>query len=226
MKLSSIYFSLLYQRSEEFNSLMISVEWHILDAVLWLSRLWLSFYHYLLWLHLLHLHTGRKGMVLLVHGVWWGHWTIIVHQPVEHFRWLFLVCSYTALGVAGIIASLIFSIVYFKLSSSFREVRHLLKWTLYVLVFQFVHILMIMCSAACRIYTLKTRTLEQYSLWFLFALAVPLGVLLFPLGYFLCFHPVGNITQIIYHRCCEHKMLLNQNNTTMQSTAPRSSHVS
>ena len=168
----------------------------------------------------------EKSMVLLVHGVWWGHWTIIVHQPVEHFRWLFLVCSYTALGVAGIIASLIFSIVYFKLSSSFREVRHLLKWTLYVLVFQFVHILMIMCSAACRIYTLKTRTHEQYSLWFLFALAVSLGVLLFPLGYFLCFPPVGHITQIIYHRCCEHKMLLNQNNTTMQSTAPRSSHVS
>ena len=42
---------------------------------------------------------------------------------------------YMALGVAGIVASLIFSVVYFKLSTSFKEVRHLLKRTLCVLVF-------------------------------------------------------------------------------------------
>ena len=93
---------------------------------------------------------------------------------------------------------------------------------------------MIMCSAACRIYTLKTRTHEQYGLWFVFAIAVPLEVLVFPLGYFFCFHPVGNFTEKIYgklaHRCREHKMLFNQNDdnisTTLQPTVPKSSRIS
>ena len=140
---------------------------------------------------------------------------------------------YMALGIAGIVACLIFSIVYFKLSSSFREVRHLLKRTLYVLVFKFVHILMIMCSVACRVYTLWTQRHEQYVLWFLHALAVPLGVLVFPLGYFLCFHPVGQIAQIFYkrvaHKCCKRKISLSRNeerSMTFQSTAPRSNRVS
>ena len=140
---------------------------------------------------------------------------------------------YMALGVAGIIACLIFSVVYFKLSSSFKEVRYLLKRTLCVLVFKFVHILMIACSVTCRVYTLWTQRHEQYVLWFLHALAVPLGVLVFPLGYFLCFHPLGKIAQIIYkkvaHKCCKHKITFVQNedrSMTLQSTAPKSNRVS
>ena len=117
---------------------------------------------------------------------------------------------YMALGVAGIVASLIFSVVYLRLSTAFKEVRHLLKRTLYVLLFKFVHILLIMCSVACRIYTLKTRRHQLYGLWLTHALSVPIGVLVFPLGYFLCFHPVGKIAQIVYktmvRKCCKHKV--------------------
>ena len=140
---------------------------------------------------------------------------------------------YLALGVAGIVATLIFSVVYFKLSASFREVRHLLKRTLYVLVFKFIHIILIMCSAACRVYTLWSRQHKYYFLWLSHALAVPLGVLVFPLGYFLCFHPVGKIAQILYrkitHKCCKHKMSFDydeEQNTTLHATAPRSNRIS
>ena len=141
---------------------------------------------------------------------------------------------YMALGVAGIAATVIFLLVYCKLSTSFREVRILLKRTLYVLVFKFFHILMIMCSAACRLYTLKSRQHERYGLWLLHALAVPLGVLVFPLGYFLCFHPVGTITRIIYrniiHKCCKHMPSLNydgeQSMTLLRATAPASNRIS
>jgi len=63
---------------------------------------------------------------------------------------------YMTLGVAGIVASLIFLVVYFKLANSFKEVCHLLKWTLCVLGFKFIHILMILCSVACRVYTLQS----------------------------------------------------------------------
>ena len=135
---------------------------------------------------------------------------------------------YMSLGVAGIVASLIFSIVYFKLANSFKEVHYLLKRTLFVLIFKFVHILLIMCSVACRLYTLQTGRHQLYGLWLTHALSVPIGVLVFPIGYLLCFHPVGRIAQIIY-TFCRHRMLLNPDegqNMTLQSTAPRSNRIS
>ena len=138
---------------------------------------------------------------------------------------------YMSLGVAGIVASVIFSIVYFKLANFFNEVRHLLKRTLYILVFKFVHILMIMCSMACRIYTLEYQRHKLYGLWLAHALSVPLGVIVFPLGYFLCFHPVGKIAQKIYkkiaHKCCRHRNAIGEKGITHQQvTAPVSNRVS
>ena len=142
---------------------------------------------------------------------------------------------YMALGVAGIVATVIFLVVYCKLSSSFKEVRYLLKRTLCVLVFKFFHILMIMCSVACRLYTLRARRHELYGLWLLHAIAVPLGVLVFPLGYFLCFHPVGgSIVQFVYRniiqKCCRHMTSLDfdgeQSLTLLRATAPASNRIS
>jgi hypothetical protein len=68
----------------------------------------------------------------------------------------------------------------------------------------------------------------------LHALAVPLGVLVFPLGYFLCFHPVGTITQNVYRniirKCCRHMSSLNYNReqsvTLLRATAPVSNRIS
>ena len=140
---------------------------------------------------------------------------------------------YMSLGVAGIAASLIFLIVYFKIANTFRDIRCLLKRTLFVLVFKFVHILLIMCSVACRLYTLQTGRHQLYGLWLTHALSVPIGVLVFPIGYLLCFHPVGKIAQIIYkkfaHKFCKHKMLLNPDegqSMTLQATAPTSNRIS
>ena len=117
---------------------------------------------------------------------------------------------YMTLGFAGIVASLILLIVYLKLASSFKEVRHLLKRTLYLLAFKFIHILTILCSVACRLYTLQTRRHQLYGLWLTHALSFPIGVLVFPLGYFLCFHPVGKVAKKVYRKvalkCCIHNM--------------------
>lgn len=137
---------------------------------------------------------------------------------------------YMALGFAGILASLVFSVVYCQLATSFRDVRQLLKRTLCVLVFKFVHILLILCSVACRLYTLQSRRHQLYGLWLTHALSVPIGVLLFPTGYLLCFHPVGTIVQKLYKmacKCCNHKRTLIEVQivTGQQATVPKSTRI-
>ena len=128
-------------------------------------------------------------------------------EPTGYSAQMAFYGMYMTLGVAGIVASLIFLVVYFKLATAFKEVRCLLKRTLYVLGFKFIHILMILCSVACRVYTLKSRRHEQYGLWLAHALAFPIGALVFPLGYLLCFHPVGQIVQKTFKKvavkCCK-----------------------
>ena len=114
-------------------------------------------------------------------------------EPTGYSTQMAFYGMYMTLGLAGIIASLIFLVVYFKLANSFKEVRSLLKRTLYVLGFKFIHILMILCSVACRVYTLRSRRQQSYVLWLTHALVFPIGVLLFPVGYFLCFHPIGQV---------------------------------
>ena len=143
---------------------------------------------------------------------------------------------YMTLGFAGIVTSLIFLIVYFNLASSFREARDLLKQTLYLLGFKFIHIIIILCSVACRIYTLQSRRHQLYGLWLIHALSCPIGVLVFPLGYFLCFHQVvGKFAQKVYHtisfKCCRQSVSLNhvevQSITGIRrASTPRSDRVS
>jgi len=121
---------------------------------------------------------------------------------------------YMTLGVAGIVASLIFLVLYFKLANTFKEVRHLLKRTLCVLGFKFIHILLILCSVACRVHTLRSKRHEWYGLWLAHALAFPVGVLVFPIGYLLCFHHVGQIVwkgfKRLARKCLKHDTSLNR----------------
>ena len=135
-------------------------------------------------------------------------------EPTGYSAQMAFYGMYMTLGVAGIVTSLIFWVVYFRLANSFKEVRHLLKRTLYVLGFKFIHILMILCSVACRVYTLQSRRHEHYGLWLAHALAFPVGMLVFPLGYFLCFHHVGQIVQEgfkkLTHKCRRKNTSLNQ----------------
>ena len=155
-------------------------------------------------------------------------------EPTGKMAQMTFYSTYMSLGMAGIIATFVFLIVYFKLANSFKDVRHLLKRTLYVLAFKFVHILMIMCSMGCRIYTLETRRHQSFGLWLTHAFAFPLGVLVFPLGYFFCFHPVGKIAKIIYKKIawkyCKHSVTFNSvealSVTAIMETAPASNRIS
>ena len=153
-------------------------------------------------------------------------------EPIGKNIQLAFYSMYWALGVSGIAASLIFLVVYFKLSNSYKEARHLLKRTLLVLAFSVVHILMITCSIACRIYTLWSQRHELLGLWVTHALVVPLGALVFPLGYLLCFHQIAQIVyRNIVRRCCtcEYNTSVNdeeQSRTLLRATAPTSSRIS
>ena len=139
---------------------------------------------------------------------------------------------YMAVGVAGIAASLIFSIVYFKLATSFRDARQLLKQTLYVMVFQFIHILIVMFNLTVRLYTLLSRRHQLYVLWLAHAFTIPFGILVFPLGYLLCFYHV-KIVQIVHKKiaalkCCKHKSsskYVEAQSITRHATAPVSDRI-
>ena len=101
------------------------------------------------------------------------------------------------------------------------------------MVYKFIHILLIMCSLTCRLYTLLHRRHQLYGLWLVHALAVPIGVLVFPLGYLLCFYPVRKIAQKIYEivasKCYKHRRSVKHveiQDITIQSTYPKSDRIS
>ena len=136
---------------------------------------------------------------------------------------------YMAVGVAGIAASLIFSVVYFKLATSFREARQLLKQTLCVMAFQFIYILMGMCNLTVRLYTLLSRRHQLQGLWLVHAFTIPVEMLIFgPLIYLLCFYPVKmkiiQMAEVVF-KCCKHKTSNKHENLTRDATAPRSDHL-
>ena len=137
---------------------------------------------------------------------------------------------YVSVGVVGMAASLVFAVIYFKMS---KEARHLLKKTLYVMIFQFIHILVIMCNLSLRLYTLISRRDQLYGLWSAHAFTIPIGVLVFPLGYLLCFYPVIKVVltacKRICHACFKPRVSSRQKeipNLTKLATAPNSDRVS
>ena len=133
---------------------------------------------------------------------------------------------YMSVGIAGMAASLIFVVFYFKLS---KESRHHLRKTLYVMIFQFVHILLIMYGLSVRIYTFTSRR-HLYGLWSAHAFIVPIGTLVFPLGYWICFYPVNKAALIVYkiNTCLKQNVPVNQAEAldlTKYATAPESDRV-
>ena len=114
---------------------------------------------------------------------------------------------YMVAGVAGIGASLFF-VVYFKMSSSFRNLRSLLKKTLYVMIFQIIHILIILCNLTLRAYTVLTQRHQLYGWWVAHAFTLPVGVLVFPIGYLISFYSakktVVKIVKNLAFKCCKH----------------------
>ena len=134
---------------------------------------------------------------------------------------------YMSVGIAGMAASLIFVVIYFKLS---KESRHHLRKTLYIMIFQFVHILLIMYNLSVRVYTFISRR-QLYGLWLAHAFIVPIGMLVFPLGYWICFYPVNKAALIVYKKinmCLKQNVSVNQAEAldlTKYATAPKSDRV-
>ena len=137
---------------------------------------------------------------------------------------------YVSVGIVGMAASLVFAVTYFKMS---KEARHLLKKTLYIMIFQFIHILVIMYNLSVRLYTLISRHQKLNALWSADALTIPIGFLVFPLGYFLCFYPVNKVVltvcRRINHACFKRRVSNKQAeipSVTKLVTAPKSIRVS
>ena len=112
---------------------------------------------------------------------------------------------YEILGFTGIIAHIVFAIVYCRLASSLKEARYLLRQTLIVMVFQFAYTLSITYQLGVRLYTGLSKVQNHYSLWLAFSVISPIRQLLFPFGCFLCFYPVKDM--LLEHfrkvqRCC------------------------
>lgn len=140
---------------------------------------------------------------------------------------------YMTAGIVGITASVVFFIIYCKIAITIQGARKLLKQTLVVMIFQTVHILIIMYNLAARLYTLLSHRHQLYGLWLVHAITLPVGVFVFPLGYLLSFYYAGDtLRNNIISKCgnckCtgqaqddEHQHLL-----TSTGTAPESTRVS
>lgn len=155
---------------------------------------------------------------------------------------------YEAVGVIGLTTSLVFSIVYCKLATSFKEAKGLLKRTLILMGFQLGYVLIVTFQLAVRLYTGLTGQRQHTGLWFIHAFIIPNGQLIFPLGCLACFYPVGKMLvgsirktsrkckdwykSCSCRACCKYKykQTLSVNNSpqleTEAPTAPESSRVS
>ena len=136
---------------------------------------------------------------------------------------------YVSVGIVGMVASLVFVVVYFKLS---KESRHHLKKTLYVMIFQFIHILLIMYNLSVRLYTFISQR-QLRGLWSAHAFIIPIGILVFPLGYLICFYSVNKEALIVYKRiinaCSKRSVSVKQAEVpdlTKFATAPKSDRIS
>ena len=137
-------------------------------------------------------------------------------------------------AITEIAGSIIFVIMYCKITALFHDARFLLKQTLYVMLFQIVHMLMLICNLSVRFHTLLTHRHQNYSLWVAGAFISPAGLLVFPLGYLLFFYPVkSNIMNIIYKviKICKRRSLSSdwqvrtRNILTKFATAPKSNRI-
>ena len=84
-----------------------------------------------------------------------------------------------------------------------------------------------------RLYTLISRRDQLYGLWSAHAFTIPIGVLVFPLGYLLCFYPVIKVALAVCKRvglvCFKPRVSSRQTevpNLTKLATAPNSDRVS
>ena len=138
-----------------------------------------------------------------------------------------------AVVIAEIAGSLVFLVLYYKIAPFSTNARFLLKRTLHVMLFQVVHMLLLIYGYSLRLYTLLTHRHQNYGLWVTDALIGPLVTLVFPLGYWLFFYPVKSTVLKSMHKitkCCKRKLSrsgwqVETLNATKVATAPRSNRL-
>ena len=135
-----------------------------------------------------------------------------------------------AVVIAEIAASLVFLVLYYKIAPFSKNARFLLKQTFYVMLFQIVHMLLLIYNYTLRIYTLLTHHHKIYGLWVACAPVGPLITLVFPFGYWLFFYPVKStvlkgirkITKNCKRNSSRSGWQVETLNVTKFATAPRS----
>ena len=158
-------------------------------------------------------------------------------KPSEMDLQMVFYSLYIAINAVGISASFVLSVIYFKISSSVKDARSLLKQTFYVMILQIIHILILMCDFAIRAYTLFSQHQQLYSFWALDTFTIPIALMVLPFGYLIIFYPVKksvvNILKKIAGKCCTHKKSsqYSQHQSDMHqsysiATAPESDRVS
>ena len=112
---------------------------------------------------------------------------------------------YEILGFTGIIAHVVFAVVYCRLASTLKEARYLLRQTLIVMVFQFAYTITITFQLGVRLYTGLSQLQSPYTLWLTFTAVSPIRQLLFPVGCIICFYPFKDMLLECFRkvqRCC------------------------
>ena len=146
---------------------------------------------------------------------------------------------YEILGITGILAHIIFAVVYCRLAASLKEARHLLRQTLIVMVFQFVYTLTITFQLGVRLYTgLNKHQTPHYAVWQTFSFVSPFRQLLFPVGCLVCFYPIKAMVVECYRqklckcRCCKRSSTSYEDignpdiTTARRATVPPSTRIS
>lgn len=135
---------------------------------------------------------------------------------------------YETIGVCGLIVSVVFSIVYCRLSRTFQEARQLLRRTLCFMIFQLVSIFTHLFRMLLRVYT---SVEDAFALWVVYAVISPLKQLVLPLEILICFYPIGNMINSTFYCFTRRKQFQARRregnfDISQKRTVPKSTRVS
>ena len=96
----------------------------------------------------------------------------------------------------------VLAVAYCRLPASLREAWLLLRKTFIVLVCLLLYILLKVITLCIRIYTGKKDLYQHFYIWVLYAIAHPISLLVFPIGFLLCFYSIKAFGWKCCSFCC------------------------